>query len=177
MATNVIMPALGMAQEKGRLIRWLVAPGATVNKGDPLMEVETDKTTVEIAAPAAGILTQVTAAAGAEVPVTQVVAVIAAPGEVAVTAGAALGPVAATAAPQTPALPPAISPAASPVAGAWPPSTGWTSGSSCRKVPAWRRPMSWLTLRRTQWPQPLLHRNASSPRPKPAGWRPRRGWP
>ena len=42
MATNVIMPALGMAQEKGRLIRWLVEPGATVNKGDRLMEGETD---------------------------------------------------------------------------------------------------------------------------------------
>ena len=116
MATNVIMPALGMAQEKGRLIRWLVEPGAAVNKGDPLMEVETDKTTVEIEAPAAGILTQVTAAAGDEVPVTQVVAVIVAPGEVAVTAGAALGTVTATAAPQTPVLPPTISPAASPVA-------------------------------------------------------------
>jgi pyruvate dehydrogenase E2 component (dihydrolipoamide acetyltransferase) len=107
MATNVIMPALGMAQEKGRLIRWLVEPGAVVNKGDPLMEVETDKTTVEIEAPASGILTQVTAAAGAEVPVTQVVAVIAAPDEVSVVA---------TAAPQTPALPPMILPAASPVA-------------------------------------------------------------
>ena len=47
MATNVIMPALGMAQEKGRLIRWLVEPGAAVNMGDPLMEVETDKATVE----------------------------------------------------------------------------------------------------------------------------------
>ena len=51
MATNVIMPALGMAQEKGRLIRWLVEPGATVNKGDLLMEIETDKITVEIEAP------------------------------------------------------------------------------------------------------------------------------
>jgi pyruvate dehydrogenase E2 component (dihydrolipoamide acetyltransferase) len=116
MATNVIMPALGMAQEKGRLIRWLVAPGAAVNKGDPLMEVETDKTTVEIEAPAAGILTQVTAAAGDEVPVTQVVAVIATPGEVSVAAGAALASAATTAVPQTPVLPPTTSPAASPVA-------------------------------------------------------------
>jgi pyruvate dehydrogenase E2 component (dihydrolipoamide acetyltransferase) len=116
MATNVIMPALGMAQEKGRLIRWLVEPGAAVEKGDPLMEVETDKTTVEIEAPASGILTQVTAAAGDEVPVTQVVAVIVAPGEVAVTVDAALAPVAVTATPQTPALPPTTSPAASPVA-------------------------------------------------------------
>ena len=63
MATNVIMPALGMAQEKGRLIRWLVAPGAAVNKGDPLMEVETDKTTVEIEAPASGTTTNMKSAA------------------------------------------------------------------------------------------------------------------
>jgi len=116
MATNVIMPALGMAQEKGRLIRWLVAPGAAVNKGDPLMEVETDKTTVEIEAPASGILTGVIAAAGDEVPVTQVVAVIADPGEVSVAADSAPGPVAAVATSQPPALPPATSPAASPVA-------------------------------------------------------------
>ena len=107
MATNVIMPALGLAQEKGRLIRWLVAPGAAVSKGEPLMEVETDKTTVEIEAPASGILAHVTAAAGDEVPVTQVVAVIVAPGEVSA---------AVTAAAQTPALPPTTSPAASPLA-------------------------------------------------------------
>ena len=176
MATNVIMPALGMAQEKGRLIRWLVEPGATVNKGDPLMEVETDKTTVEIEAPASGILAQVTAAAGDEVPVTQVVAVIAAPGEVSVAAGAALAQRPQPRRPrhlrcrQRPRRQPRPWPCA------WQPSTGWTSGSSCRKVPAWRRPMSWLTLRRTQRPQPLLHLSASSPRPKPAGWQPRRGW-
>ncbi len=77
------MPALGMAQDKGRLLRWLVAPGATVTKGDPLMEVETDKTTVEIEAPASGILSRVTAAPGDDVPVTQVIAVILAPGETA----------------------------------------------------------------------------------------------
>jgi pyruvate dehydrogenase E2 component (dihydrolipoamide acetyltransferase) len=109
MATNVIMPALGMAQEKGRLIRWLVAPGAAVNKGDPLMEVETDKATVEIEAPASGILAHVTAAAGDEVPVTQVVAVIVAPGE-------ASGAAATAAAPQASALPVTTAPAASPVA-------------------------------------------------------------
>lgn len=106
MATNVIMPALGMAQDKGRLIRWLAAPGATVNKGDPLMEVETDKATVEIEAPASGILTQVTAAAGDEVPVTQVIAVIAAVDEVEeAAAGAAHAPTAAPAAPPKAASP------------------------------------------------------------------------
>ena len=83
MATNVIMPALGMAQETGRLIRWLVEPGAAVNKGDPLMEIETDKAVVEVQAPASGYLEQVTAAAGDEVPVGQVIAVLLTPSEAA----------------------------------------------------------------------------------------------
>ena len=62
MPTNVIMPALGVAQEKGTLINWLKAEGQTVNKGEPLMEVETDKATVEIEAAASGVLMNVTAA-------------------------------------------------------------------------------------------------------------------
>ena len=81
MPTNVIMPALGVAQEKGTLINWLKAEGQTVSKGEPLMEVETDKATVEIEAVASGILANVTAAAGDEVPVGQTIALILAPGE------------------------------------------------------------------------------------------------
>lgn len=82
MATDVIMPALGVAQEKGTLLNWLKAEGQPVTKGEPLMEVETDKATVEIEAPASGILTNVTASAGDEVPVGNKIAVILAPGEV-----------------------------------------------------------------------------------------------
>ena len=81
MPTNVIMPALGVAQEKGTLLHWLKAEGQTVNKGEPLMEVETDKATVEVEAVASGILVNVTAAAGDEVPVGQTIALILAPGE------------------------------------------------------------------------------------------------
>jgi pyruvate dehydrogenase E2 component (dihydrolipoamide acetyltransferase) len=81
MPTNVIMPALGVAQEKGTLINWLKGEGQTVSKGEPLMEVETDKATVEIEAAASGILANVTAAAGDEVPVGQTIAMILAPGE------------------------------------------------------------------------------------------------
>lgn len=81
MATNVIMPALGMAQETGKVLRWLKGEGETVAKGEPLLEVETDKATVELEAPAAGILTGVTASAGDVVPVGQVIAAILAPGE------------------------------------------------------------------------------------------------
>jgi pyruvate dehydrogenase E2 component (dihydrolipoamide acetyltransferase) len=82
MATDVIMPALGVAQEKGTLLNWLKAEGQSVTKGEPLMEVETDKATVEIEAPASGILTNVTAAAGDEIPVGNKIAVILVPGEV-----------------------------------------------------------------------------------------------
>ena len=86
MATDVIMPALGVAQEKGTLLNWLKAEGQPVTKGEPLMEVETDKATVEIEAPASGILTNVTASAGDEIPVGNKIAVILAPGEVATPA-------------------------------------------------------------------------------------------
>ena len=81
MPTNVIMPALGVAQEKGTLINWLKSEGQTVSKGEPLMEVETDKATVEIEAAASGTLAQVTARPGDEVPVGQTIAMILAPGE------------------------------------------------------------------------------------------------
>ncbi len=76
MATNVIMPALGIAQETGRIVQWLKTEGQQVNKGEPLLEIETDKATVEIEAPASGLLASISAANGAEVPVGQVIALI-----------------------------------------------------------------------------------------------------
>lgn len=81
MAANVIMPALGMAQDTGTLVRWLKQEGEQVTKGEPIMEVETDKATVEVEAVATGILASVTAHAGDIVPVAEVIAVILAPGE------------------------------------------------------------------------------------------------
>src|SRR2546428_10518276 len=78
---NVIMPALGMSQETGKLLRWLVAEGQPVRQGQPLMEIETDKVTVEMESPASGVLAGVRALTGQEVPVGHVVAVILAPGE------------------------------------------------------------------------------------------------
>ncbi|HET8531687.1 MAG TPA: dihydrolipoamide acetyltransferase family protein [Methylomirabilota bacterium] len=81
MATNVIMPALELAQETGKLLRWIKAPGDTVRKGEPIAEVETDKVTIELEAPAAGVLRDVTAREGDVVPVGHTIAVIAAAGE------------------------------------------------------------------------------------------------
>ena len=73
---DVIMPALGMNQNTGKILSWLKGKGDTVNIGDPLMEVETDKAVVEVEAQANGILTEVRHAAGSEVPVGHVIAVI-----------------------------------------------------------------------------------------------------
>lgn len=81
MPTNVIMPALGVAQQTGTLLKWLKAEGQQVTKGEPLMEIETDKATVEIEAAASGILAAVTAKPGDEIPVGQTIAVILASGE------------------------------------------------------------------------------------------------
>lgn len=81
MPTNVIMPALGVAQQTGTLLKWLRAEGQTVTKGEPLMEIETDKATVEIEAAASGILAEITAHAGDAIPVGQKIAIIIAHGE------------------------------------------------------------------------------------------------
>jgi pyruvate dehydrogenase E2 component (dihydrolipoamide acetyltransferase) len=78
MPTNVIMPALELAQETGKVLRWMKAPGDPVRKGEPIVEIETDKVTVEIEAPASGVLRAVTAQEGDIVPVGQTIAVIAA---------------------------------------------------------------------------------------------------
>ncbi|MBN1889533.1 MAG: 2-oxo acid dehydrogenase subunit E2 [Thermoflexales bacterium] len=83
MATNVIMPALGISQDKGQVLRWLKREGQSVTQGEPLLEIETDKATVELEAPASGVLANVSAQEGDEVPVAQVIGLILAPGEAA----------------------------------------------------------------------------------------------
>jgi hypothetical protein len=85
---DVIMPALGMAQDTGKLLQWLKAPGDPVAVGDQLFEVETDKSVMEVEAQEAGFLTQVSASDGDEVPVGQVIAVISATADNAVAAPA-----------------------------------------------------------------------------------------
>ena len=74
MPRDVIMPALGMAQETGLIIAWHKAPGDAVAEGDILFEVETDKATMEVEAQAAGYLSGVSAMEGDDVPVGQVIA-------------------------------------------------------------------------------------------------------
>jgi pyruvate dehydrogenase E2 component (dihydrolipoamide acetyltransferase) len=81
MATSVVMPALEMAQETGKLISWKRQEGEAVKKGEILLEVETDKAVVEIEAGGDGTLAGVTARAGDVVPVGQTIAWLLKPGE------------------------------------------------------------------------------------------------
>src|SRR6266536_1191760 len=81
MAVSVVMPALEMAQETGKLVAWKKKEGDRVAKGEMLLEVETDKAVVEIEAQAEGILGGVTAKVGDVVPVGQTIAWLLQPGE------------------------------------------------------------------------------------------------
>ncbi|WP_373050601.1 biotin/lipoyl-containing protein [Thalassovita aquimarina] len=76
MPHDVIMPALGMAQDTGHIVAWHKNPGDAVTEGDVLFEVETDKATMEVEAQTTGFLTDVAAEAGTDVPVGQVIALI-----------------------------------------------------------------------------------------------------
>jgi pyruvate dehydrogenase E2 component (dihydrolipoamide acetyltransferase) len=80
MATDVKLPRLGQGMESGTIVRWLKSEGDTVEKGEPLFEVDTDKATQEVEAEASGVLLRIAVAEG-EVPVGQTVALIGAPGE------------------------------------------------------------------------------------------------
>ena len=81
MAISVVMPALEMAQETGKLIAWLKKEGESVAKGEPLLEIETDKAVMEIESPGDGFLAGVTAEEGAVIPVGQTIAWIVGQGE------------------------------------------------------------------------------------------------
>ena len=81
MAISVVMPALELTQESGKLLAWRKKEGESVRKGEPLLEIETDKAVVEIEAPGDGILAGVKAHEGAVVPVGQIIAWIVLPGE------------------------------------------------------------------------------------------------
>ena len=94
MAISVVMPALEMAQETGKLLSWRKKEGEHVSKGEPLLEIETDKAVVEVEALDDGILAGVTAQVGDVIPVGQTIVWIVAPGEKAPAQAAAAAPAA-----------------------------------------------------------------------------------
>jgi pyruvate dehydrogenase E2 component (dihydrolipoamide acetyltransferase) len=81
MALSIVMPALEMAQETGKLIAWRKKEGEQVVKGELLLEVETDKAVVEVEALGDGILAGIRAREGDVVPVGQTIAWLVKPGE------------------------------------------------------------------------------------------------
>ena len=81
MGLSVVMPALEMAQETGKLVAWLKQEGEHVRKGEMLLEVETDKAVVEIEAAGDGILGGVTAKPGDVIQVGHTIAWLLQPGE------------------------------------------------------------------------------------------------
>jgi len=100
MATEVRLPRLGQGMESGTIVKWLKAEGDTVEKGEPLYELDTDKVTQEVEAEASGVLLKIAVAEG-EVAVGRTIGFIGAEGEVVEVAAAApaAAPVAAEAAP------------------------------------------------------------------------------
>src|SRR5215510_3804662 len=117
MATSVVMPALEMAQETGKIVSWLKKEGDPVAKGEVLLEVETDKAVVEIEATADGVLAGVKSHEGDVVPVGMTIAWLVAPGE------------------QPPAESPASAPAARTITTAPPPTPGVQRESPAAETP------------------------------------------
>ncbi|MCG8346885.1 MAG: 2-oxo acid dehydrogenase subunit E2 [Chloroflexales bacterium] len=81
MPTDVIMPKVDMVMESGAIVRWYRQEYETVCVGEPLLEIETDKATIDVEAPASGILAEVSAHPGDTIPVAATIALIFAPGE------------------------------------------------------------------------------------------------
>ncbi|MGL4651081.1 MAG: dihydrolipoamide acetyltransferase family protein [Caldilineaceae bacterium] len=111
MATTVVMPKQGQTVESCIIVEWKVAVGAPVAEGDILCDVETDKATLEVPSPVAGVLLAQLYPAGAEVPVLAPIATVGEPGE---QAEAAPAPEAAAAPTPTPAAPTSVKPQPSP---------------------------------------------------------------
>jgi pyruvate dehydrogenase E2 component (dihydrolipoamide acetyltransferase) len=116
MAISVVMPALEMAQETGKLLAWRKKEGEQVAKGEPLLEIETDKAVVEVEAPGDGILSSITANVGDEIPVGRTIAWLLKPGEKAPTNGEAKSPSARAGSAAAPAASATVSPASKPSA-------------------------------------------------------------
>ncbi len=93
MATRIDMPQLGLTMEKGSILQWLKAEGERIEKGQPVVLIQTEKVEYEVEAPGAGTLIKILAKEGAELPVGGLMGVLGQPGEdvSALLAGAAAG--------------------------------------------------------------------------------------
>ena len=76
MAYEFRMPDLGEGVAEGEIVRWLVAPGQEVAEDDLLVEIQTDKATVEVPSPASGVVSRILAEEGDVIPVGELLVVI-----------------------------------------------------------------------------------------------------
>ncbi len=81
-SVEIVMPRMGLTMEEGTVVSWLKAVGEPVKAGEPLLEIETDKATVEIESPREGVLSQVLAEPGTTVPIGTVIGYLAEKGAV-----------------------------------------------------------------------------------------------
>src|ERR1700726_3819696 len=116
MPINILMPALSPTMEKGNLAKWLKKEGDKVKSGDVIAEIETDKATMEVEAVDEGTIARILVPEGTQdVPVNDVIAVLAGDGEDVKAAGAgAAKPAASSAPPKATEAPAAAKPAPAP---------------------------------------------------------------
>ena len=138
MPIQVLMPALSPTMEKGNLAKWLKREGDKVKSGDVIAEIETDKATMEVEAVDEGTLAKIVVPEGtADVPVNQVIAVLAGDGEDVKAAAASGASAKAAPAPASPVAP--VSKPAPAIAAATPAPPGGCQSSWCGNDTAWTR--------------------------------------
>ena len=76
MAVEVTIPKLGLTMQEATVVRWLKQPGETVQSGEALLEIETEKITCEVESPASGTLREILVADGTVAPVAAVIGLI-----------------------------------------------------------------------------------------------------
>lgn len=128
MPQPIAMPQMGVTMEAGTILKWLKQPGDAVRKDEPIMEIQTDKVSLEVTSDVEGTLLAILVGEGKEVPVGEVLAWVGQPGE-AVPGAPAEGAVEA-------AVPAAV--AAVPAPGAAEPSPGAAEPRKLRATPAAR---------------------------------------
>jgi 2-oxoglutarate dehydrogenase E2 component (dihydrolipoamide succinyltransferase) len=116
MSTEIKVPTLGESVTEATVAKWFKAPGDAVRENEPLVELETDKVTVEVNAATSGTLAEIVAAVGATVEVGAVLGVIGAGGAAAAPKPAAAAPAAAPAKAAPAAAAPAVMPSAKKIA-------------------------------------------------------------
>ena len=76
MAVEVTIPKLGLTMQEATVVKWLKQPGDTVNSGEPLLEIETEKITCEVESPASGTLREIIVPEGTVAAVAAVIGLI-----------------------------------------------------------------------------------------------------